>query len=322
METRRRIGRTDLRVSSIGLGCWQFSGGRGLIGRFWRALAQDRVDEIVAASLKSGVNWFDTAEIYGHGRSERAVSRALQAAGQPPGSVVVATKWFPLLRRARSIRRTIGERVAAIAPYALDLHQVHHWSGVSSVEQEMAVMAALVEEGTIRAVGVSNYGARRMRRAHAALAARGLALASNQVKYSLLDRRVESNGVLAAARDLGITVIAYSPLAQGLLSAKFHDDPELLAGTAGPRRRLAAFRKKGLAASRPLVEEVKRIAAAHGATASQVALGWLLRFHGDTVVAIPGATRAGHAVENAGAMDLALSTREMARLDELSRRFR
>ena len=319
MDSRRRLGRTDIEVSPVGLGCWQFSEGAGLFGRYWPAIPQREVNEIVAAALRGGTDWFDTAEAYGGGRSERALSRALQAAGRSPGEVVVATKWLPLLRRARSIPDTIDERIAALAPFPVDLHQVHHWAGLSSVEAEMREMAGLARAGKVRAVGVSNFSASQMRRAHAALASSGLALASNQVRYSLLDRRGERNGVLDAARELGVTLIAYSPLAQGLLSGKFHDDPALASRSAGPRRRLGAFRERGLARSRPLVELLRRVAAAHGATASQVALAWLVRFHGNAVVAIPGATRTGQAEENCRAMSLALSPAELSAIDEASR---
>src|SRR5262245_44366457 len=107
MSKQRRLGHSDLALSGIGLGCWQFSEGQGVIGGYWKALPQDTVNAIVATSVAGGVNWFDTAEIYGNGRSERALARALQAAGQGPGAVVVATKWFPVLRPAGSIRRTI-----------------------------------------------------------------------------------------------------------------------------------------------------------------------------------------------------------------------
>ncbi len=322
MAERRRLGRTDIEVAPIGLGCWQFSEGHGRVGGYWPALPQETVNAIVAASLRGGIDWFDTAEAYGRGRSERALSRALQAAGKTSGEVVVATKWFPLGRTARSIRETIGERTAALAPYRIALHQVHHWAGLSSIEEEMRAMADLVAQGRIRSVGVSNFGARRMRRAHAALASRGLPLASNQVRYSLLDRSVERSGVLEAARALGVTLIAYSPLAQGLLSGKFHDDPSLVRRAPGPRKWMRAFGEKGLARSRPLVDELRAIAAAHGATPSQVALSWVTSFHGDAIVAIPGATRLGHVEENVGAMRLALSDLEARRLDERSRAFR
>jgi aryl-alcohol dehydrogenase-like predicted oxidoreductase len=318
----RRLGRTDADISSIGLGCWQFSEGFGLVGGFWPALPQDTVNEVVAKSLAGGITWFDTAEAYGKGRSEHALARGLEAAGKKPGDVFVATKWMPAGRFAASAKATIGERLAKLSPFPIDLHQVHQPMGFSSVEAEMNVFADLVGEKKIRFAGVSNFNEARTRRAHAALAARGLPLASNQVKYSLLDRRIESNGVLAAAKELGVTIIAYSPLEQGLLSGKFHHDPTLIQKAPGPRRYMPSFRASGLAKSRPLIDELEAIAKAHGATPSQVALSWLVTFHGDTVVAIPGATKVKHVEENVGAMRLTLSKLELDRLDELSRRFK
>jgi aryl-alcohol dehydrogenase-like predicted oxidoreductase len=161
-----------------------------------------------------------------------------------------------------------------------------------------------------------------MRAAHRALAARGHPLVSNQVRYSLLHRRIEANGLLQAARELGITIIAYSPLAQGILSGKFHREPSLIRDRVGPRKWLPDFRRGGLEGSRPLVTALEAIGRAHGATASQVALSWLLHRHGETVVVIPGATTAEQAGENAAAADLVLSGPEADRLDDLSKRFR
>jgi len=322
MAKLRRLGKTDIEVTPIGLGCWQFSEGRGLIGGFWEALPTATVNEIVAATLRGGINWFDTAEIYGHGKSERALAAALKAAGKANGDALIATKWWPTLRTAKSIRQTIGERLECLGGFSIDLHQVHMPFGLSSVEAEMEVMAALVKARKIRSVGVSNFNAARMRRAHAELARLGLPLASNQVKYSLLDRSIESNGVMEAAQALGVTIMAYSPLEQGLLSGKFHDDPKLIKTRTGPRKWMPAFGASGLERSRPLIDELKKIATAHGVTASQVALAWLLQFHGDTVVAIPGASKVRHVEENLGANELQLTRPELDRIDELSREFK
>jgi aryl-alcohol dehydrogenase-like predicted oxidoreductase len=319
---RRRLGRTSIEITPIGLGCWQFSGGFGLVGGYWEALPPETVDEIVRVSLAGGIDWFDTAEIYGRGRSEQALARALTAGGRKDGEVVIATKWWPVPRTAKSIGATIGERLRCLGGFSIDLHQVHQPFSFSSVEAEMEAMAELVAAGKIRAVGVSNFSAARMRRAHAALERRGIPLASNQVRYSLVDRRIEANGVLAAARELGVTVIAYSPLGQGILSGKFHADPGLVRHRPGPRRHMSAFRASGLARTRALVDELQRIAAARAVTASQVALNWLLHVHGETVVAIPGASRPRHAQEAAGAMGFRLTNEEMSRLDDLSRPFR
>jgi aryl-alcohol dehydrogenase-like predicted oxidoreductase len=318
---RRRLGRTSVEITPVGLGCWQFAGGSGLVGGYWEALPQATVDEIVRAALAGGIDWFDTAEIYGRGRSEQALARGLTAAGRKDGDVVVATKWWPVPRTARSILATIDERLRCLGGFSIDLHQVHQPFSFSSVESQMEAMADLVAARKIRAAGVSNFSASAMRRAHAALARRGIPLASNQVRYSLVDRRIESNGILATARDLGVTIIAYSPLGQGILSGKFHDDPALIRKRPGPRRFLSPFRAGGLARTRPLVEELRGIAAGRGVTPCQVALSWLLHFHGDAVVVIPGASRPPHAEQAAGAMDLRLTPEEMSRLDERSRPF-
>jgi aryl-alcohol dehydrogenase-like predicted oxidoreductase len=183
----------------------------------------------------------------------------------------------------------------------------------------MDAMADLVDLGLINAVGVSNFSESRMLKAHAALQRRGLALASNQVKVSLLDRHIERNGVLRAAKELGITIIAWSPLEMGVLTGKFHKDPGLLKSRPIGRR---LFMRMKMARSRSLVEALDEIADDHGVTATVVALSWVINFYGDTVVAIPGATRVGHAEQNAAAMKLKLTDLEMARLDGLSSRSR
>ena len=319
MKKLRPLGQSQLLVSPMGLGCWQFSAGKGLIGGFWEALSQERVTSIVQASLAGGVNWFDTAEAYGNGASEEALSTALAALGKGPGDVLVATKWQPFLRRASHIKRSIGERLERLGGFPIDLHQIHSPLSFSGIRAEMEVMADLVEEGKIRTVGVSNFSARMMRKAHTVLASRGIPLVSNQIHYSLLQRKAESNGVMDAAKELGITIIAYSPLGQGILTGRHHEDPELIRAKPGPRKQMPAFKLRGLERTRPLVETLRRIGEAHGATAGQVALNWLLAFHGETVVVIPGASRPEQMGENLGALDFTLEDGELAHLDELSR---
>ena len=318
----RRLGKSEVQISAVGLGCWQFSEGFGVTGGFWDALPADTVQEIVDASMKGGVNWFDTAEIYGRGRSERALAGALTRLGKKPGEVVLATKWWPLPRTASSIVNTIDKRLECLNPFPIDLHQIHHPYTLLSVASQANAMADLVQAGKIKTVGVSNYSAKRMRATHEVLARRGVPLVANQMQYNLLDRRIESNGVMDACKELGITLIAYSPLAQGLLSGKFHDDPTLIRKSPGPRKYLPAFWASGLDRTRTLVNELKKIATAYGVTASQVALNWLMTFHGDTVVVIPGATKRRHAEENVGAMGFKLTQDELRRIDELSRQFR
>ena len=313
---KRRLGRTDLEVTPLGLGGNKFSGGKGLTGLVFPEIPQPEVDAIVQAALDGGTNWVDTAEMYGGGRSEQALAHALRAAGMQDDEVVVATKWSPLMRTAGHIRRSIDDRLGFLGGYSIDLYMVHQPWGFSSPEAEMDAMADLVEAGKIRSVGVSNFSEERMRRAHAALERRGQPLAANQMHYSLLHREIETNGVLDAAKELGITIIAYQPLASGLLTGKFHRDPDRLAQAGFARRMML---RRDLERAGPVVEVLEQVAARHDATPAQVALNWLVSFQGETVVTIPGASKVRHAAENAAACGFRLSEEEMARLDEVSR---
>jgi aryl-alcohol dehydrogenase-like predicted oxidoreductase len=174
-----------------------------------------------------------------------------------------------------------------------------------------------VKAGKIRSVGVSNFSPARMRRAHAALAKRGLSLACNQVRYNLLDRRIETNGVLDTAKELGVMITAYTPIERGLLSGKYHKDPTLLDRMSGYRK---VMLQRNLERTRPLINVMEEMAAGHGVTIAQVALNWVINFNGESVVTIPGATKVKQAEEAAGAMNFRLSDDEMARLDGVSRR--
>jgi aryl-alcohol dehydrogenase-like predicted oxidoreductase len=311
---KRRLGKTDLLVTPIGLGCWQFAGG-GISGSLWQSLRQEDIDKIVKASLDGGINWFDTAELYGRGASERALATALCKAGMEK-DVIVATKWSPFFRTANNIPRTIKTRLSCLSPCHIDLYQVHVPYSFSSVEAQMNAMAALVKEGKIRYVGVSNFSAAQMSRAHAALAKHGLPLASNQVRFNLTDRAVEKNGVLAAAKELGVSLIAYSPLAQGLLTGKYHKNPALLKSAPFMRRMLL---RRRVEKTRALVKTIDDIAAARNCTPAEVALNWVINFHRDIIAAIPGASKIEHVSQNVGALVLKLSPEEMARLDEQSK---
>jgi len=305
-------------VSPIGLGCWQFSQGRGW-NKYWPALPEKEIEDIVAASLDGGVNWFDTAEAYGSGESEKQLSRVLQKAGRRPGDVFIATKWMPAFRTAGNIPKSIAARLDCLAPYPIDLYQIHMPVSLSSIRKQMEAMAGLVAAGKIRAVGVSNFGAARMRQAHRILAENGLPLVSNQVSYSLVNRDIERNGVLETARELGVSIIAYSPLAQGVLSGRFHDEPERLRDLKGMRKRRGYYRNEALRRGRPLIEALKEIGARHGASPAQVALNWLFSFSGEIVVVIPGASRQEQAAANAGSMAFVLSRDELDHLDRVSR---
>ena len=314
MKNLRSLGQTGIMVTPIGLGCWQFSKQNNMAGKFWPTLEDTLIEKIVSLSIDGGINWFDTAEIYGGGESEKALSKALRAAGKKPGEVIVATKWWPMFRFASNIKKTIAERIRLLEPYPIDLYQVHQPWGFSGEKSEMKAMAELFNRKLIKAIGVSNFSAQKMENSWATLQISGIPLASNQVRYNLLDRRIESNRVLELAKKLGITIIAYSPLAQGLLTGKFHDNPELLKNI-GFRRYRSQFKPEGLEKSRPVIILLNELALKYNVTPSQVALNWLIQFNGDTVVAIPGATKEIHVKENCGAMSFSLSDEDVARLD-------
>ncbi len=316
-----QLGASDMSVSPIGLGCWQFSSGEGIVGRFWQKLDPEVERDIVRVSMEGGINWFDTAEAYGWGRSEEALNNALRSLNVDPRQpdLFVATKWFPFFRFSRSMERTIGERHRRLGEFNIDLYQIHMPTSFSSIPSQMKVVADLIEDGRIRSAGVSNFSAAQMETAHRELKKRGHSLLTNQVRYSLLDRAIERNGVLETAKRLGVTIIAYSPLEQGILTGKFHEDPSIVRKRPGPRKYMKAFRESGLNRTRPLVDLLRQIGSGYSATPAQVALNWLVTFHGDRVVAIPGASSRNQAEQNAGAMKFALTQSEMEQIDDVSR---
>ena len=312
----RSLGKTTMQITPIGLGMMEMSGGGGLLGKAFPVIPQEEKSEIVKAALDGGINWFDTAEMYGNGVSERSLADGLKAAGKNDKEVLIATKWRPFLRTAKNILISVEDRLRFLGGYSISNFMIHQPMSFSSPEEEMNAMADLVEAGKIRSVGVSNFSAERMHRAHAALAKRGLPLAVNQVYYSLLHRDIEKNGVLETAKELGVTIIAYTPLERGLLTGKYHKHPEALEQKSWIWR---TSLKRGIERARPLIAIMDEMAENHSATIGQVALNWVINFAGDTVVTIPGATKVYQAQEAAGTMKFILSADELARLDEASR---
>jgi aryl-alcohol dehydrogenase-like predicted oxidoreductase len=258
------------------------------------------------ASLEAGVNLFDTAAMYSGGASERRLGEL--AAGK---DVLIATKFPSRFRfRAEGLPQELEANLARLGRDTIDLYQ-HHYPGRVSIPALMGQLADAVEAGKVRAVGVSNYSAEQMRQAHAALAERGIPLASNQVEYSLLHRQPEVNGVLDACRELGVTLIAYTPLAGGLLTGKYSAE-----NRPGGffRRVLPRYRRRALQALRPTVQLLTEIADRYSKTPSQVALRWLIE--NPAVLPIPGAKNGRQASANAGALTFSLTPDEV---DALSR---
>ncbi len=294
-----------VRLSAIGLGTWQFGSREWGYGRDYAATT---AIDITHRALDLGINLVDTAEIYGFGQSERILGRAL---GERRDEAFIATKVFPVFpigplveQRARASARRLGVAV-------IDLYQLHWPNPIVPLESTMAGMRRLQESGLIRYVGVSNFGLGRWEQADRAL---GSPVLSNQVEYSLVARRAEAK-LLPWAQANDRVVIAYSPLGQGFLSARW--DGTTMPG--GVRSNNALFLPENLERGRALLDALREIANAHGATPSQVALAWLVRK--PNVVAIPGASSVAQLEANAAAADLDLSDDDNERLTHAAEAF-
>jgi aryl-alcohol dehydrogenase-like predicted oxidoreductase len=292
-------------VSKIGLGTWQFGSREWGYGDRYAELDAAR---IVERALGLGITLFDTAEIYGLGRSERILGRALR---RHDGEPFVATKIFPVLPLAPVVEQRGVASAERLGLRHLDLYQVHQPNPLIRDRTTMRGMRALQDVGLVGSVGVSNYSLERWRRAEAFL---GRPVLSNQVRYNLVDRRAERDQV-PYAEENGRVVIAYSPLAQGFLSGRYDaaNRPSNFV-----RRRSRLFRPDSLERAAPLFEALREIARAHDATPAQVALAWTIRH--PNVVAIPGASSVEQLESNAAAADLALSDDEILALSLSSTR--
>lgn len=307
------LGAGGVTTAPLGVGTWAWGE-----QRFWgygQEYGREEVAAAFAASVAAGITLFDTAEIYGQGESERILG---ELAGQSATPIVVATKFAPLPWRlsAHSVRRALDASLERLGMTSVDLYQIHFPYSLLSIKTLMDALADAVADGKIRAVGVSNYSAEQTKRAHEALARRGVPLATNQIQYNLLSRKPETDGTLAACRALGVTVIAYSPLAQGLLTGKY------LSGDttpAGIRSWQPAFQPRRMRRLTGLLDLIRGIGEDHGGkTPAQVALNWLIQQDG--VLPIPGAKTANQATSNAGALGWALRPAEADALALASRR--
>ncbi len=299
------LGKSEVRISRIGLGAWQW--GDRWFWSYGSTHQQHDVQQAFDVSRRAGINWVDTAEVYGNGTSERLLGKFLR---QSPGQVILATKFlpFPWRLRQRDLLNALHNSLDRIGVARVDLYQIHQPLPPVAIRTWMQAMAEAHKLGLVRAVGVSNYSLRQMLEAAEALERQGLPLASNQVRYSLLARQPETSGLLDACRQHSITLIAYSPLAQGLLTGKYAE------GKRPPgMRRWTASRLPSDHLAR-LVDLLSQIGQAHGRkTPAQVALNWVMA---KGAVAIPGAKNAAQATENAGALGWELSAQEVAALDE------
>ena len=310
MRPRIRLGSSPLEVVPLGVGCWAWGD-----QRYWRYGEDHGPRDVVAAfdaCLDAGLELFDTAEAYGWGKSEQILGSLVRRAGR---RLVVATKYAPLAGRggATAVRKGLIGSMKRLGGSCVDLYQLH-WPDKDElpIDAAMEAFADAVHAGQVRAVGVSNCSGAEMRAAHAALARRGVPLATNQVHYSLLHRAPEVDGVLDTCRELGVTLLAYSPLEQGLLTGKYTAD----APPSGPRAGAAWFASPNLTAAEPVIGTLRAIADAHGVEAAAVAIAWLLARPG--VVPLAGAKSGEQARQNAQALTLALSEADLAALDSVT----
>jgi aryl-alcohol dehydrogenase-like predicted oxidoreductase len=267
-------------------------------------------EQALEISLTAGVNLIDTAEMYSNGASERRVGELAQGLARGR-EVILATKFPPSpFSGLNDYPKALETSLERLGRSSIDLFQVHFPSRRLPIPQLMNLMADAVEAGKVRAIGVSNFSAAEMRLAHAELAKRGLPLASNQVQYSLLYRKPEVDGVLDACRELGITLIAYSPLAMGALTGKY----SARSRAGGLRRFLPNFRRKAIEAVQPVLELLSEIGQHYSKSPSQVALRWLIE--NEHVLPIPGAKNSRQAAENAGALSFSLSPQEVEMLSQ------
>ncbi|MBD2177369.1 aldo/keto reductase [Pseudanabaena sp. FACHB-1998] len=295
-------------VTALGVGTWAW--GDTLFWAYGKDFGASDVEGAFQASIDAGVTFFDTAEVYGLGESERLIGKFCKQTSQP---IQIATKYFPLPWRwnRKAIADALTASLERLQTSQISLYQIH-WplEFLIKTKDFMEVLADEVKKGRIQSVGVSNYSAAQMAQAHQYLAAKGIPLAVNQVPYSLLTRQIEQNGVLEKAQQLGVTILAYSPLAQGLLTGKYN--LESIKTLQGARRVDPRFSPKGLQKLEPLFSNLKNLSEKYCKTPAQISLNWLI-CQGN-VIPIPGAKNAQQATQNAGALGWSLTPEEVSLL--------
>ena len=302
-----RLGTTPIEVSSLGVGAWAW--GDSLTWGYGRGYGRDDVEAAFRASLEAGIDFVDTAEIYGMGESERLLGEFLRTTRK---DAVVATKFFPFPWRLRQgdLIRALRGSLRRLGLSRVDLYQIHWPFPPLPARVWAEALATSVDLGLTRAVGVSNYNGRQMEETHRILARRGIPLASNQVEFSLLERTPERNGLLDRCRSLQVRVIAYSPLAMGLLTGKYTPHHPL------PLARRRAFPWIDLHRLAGLIDALREVGQGYaGKTPGQVALNWVMA---KGALPIPGAKNAAQARENAGALGWRLTADESQHLEKIA----
>jgi aryl-alcohol dehydrogenase-like predicted oxidoreductase len=292
----------------MGLGAWAW--GDRTFWNYGHGYTDADIEEAFRITLDAGINFVDTAEVYGQGRSERLLGQFIKKVDKP---VMVATKFFPYPWRLRkqAVLGALRHSLDRLGLEKVDLYQIHQPFPPLPVETWAAGLAEAVKAGVARSVGVSNYSKNQMQRSYTVLAGHNIPLAANQVEYHLLERTVEKNGLLDRCKELGVRLIAYSPLAMGLLTGKYtpENPPPGIRG-----RKYAAILKD----IQPLIGLLTELGKEHGdKTPGQVALNWVIC---KGALPIPGAKTGKQAMQNAGAIGWHLTPDQVKALDEASDR--
>jgi aryl-alcohol dehydrogenase-like predicted oxidoreductase len=305
----RRVG--PLTVSAIGLGCMSFSHAYGT------PPPDERAEQVMLAALDRGVTLFDTAALYGFGANETLVGRVLRA---HRSKIVLASKGglagvpFPegmkrvIDGRPETLRRNCEDSLRRLGTDVIDLYYLHRWDKKVPIEDSIGAMADLVKAGKVRALGLSEVSAATLRRAHAVHP-----IVAVQSEYSLWSRVVEI-GVLGACREIGATLVAFSPLARGYLTGALRDVNAL--EPKDIRRQMPRFAPDNYAANLQKLPRFLAMAGEVGCTPAQLAIAWLLH-QGDDIVPIPGTTQLAHLDENLGAAGVRLSAQQVAHMGAL-----
>ncbi|MET0286493.1 MAG: aldo/keto reductase [Polyangiales bacterium] len=309
MNATIQLAGTNVTIPRLGVGTWAWGDKRVWgMGGYDASLSEASIREAYEASLRAGVTLLDTAEVYGRGESERIIGRLLaqyhDAALPRPQ---LATKFFPApwkLNVKVALVDALRASLDRLGVPQVELYQLHGPISLRSHATLADALALAHQQGLLKAIGVSNYSLRETRSMQRELQARGLALATNQVEFSLLRRAPETSGLLEGCKQLGVTVLAYSPIGQGRLTGKY--------SSANPPPGSRQFSDHPMKLVDPVVAALKRIGKKHERTPSQVALNWLIA---KGAVPIPGAKNKRQAEDNAGALGWSVDDEDLRALD-------
>ena len=291
----------------LGIGTWAW--GDRLVWHYGQGYSDKDIEESFNVAIENGIRFFDTAEIYGQGKSETFLGALMENLEEP---LCVATKMMPYPWRLRkdALQRRLDASLTRLKLEKVQLYQIHWPLPPITIRTWMERMAEVQEQGLIEAVGVSNYDLAQTLEADKVLKEHGCRLASNQVEYHLLERRIEKNGLMEKCKELGIKIIAYSPLAMGILTGKYTPENP----PSGVRS--SQYNRDYLERIQPLIKVMKKIGNDHdGRSAAQVALNWVIC---KEAIPIPGAKNANQMEQNIGGTGWRLTADEVKLLDELS----